>query len=188
VRLLKLKSGRAPGISRLPFKLLRYAEGERTDPQQRPQNAQVLALTAVLNSALLTRAVTRRATSPGSVAPLLYTPDLHGKTCQASKVAKQPAEDEVLHDGKLGQDLHLVHLDHALVHLRAPRSLAACAPCLSPPTAASGGRCFLVRAGARGDLLLDASYSDTQAGACPERPHHKRPHGGRTPSPRRARR
>ncbi len=34
-----------------------------------------------------------------------------------SEVAKEPAEDEVLHDGKLGQHLHLVHLHHALVHL-----------------------------------------------------------------------
>lgn len=30
---------------------------------------------------------------------------------------QQAAEQEVLHDGELGQHLHLVHLDHAAVHL-----------------------------------------------------------------------
>ena len=51
--LAELKNGRAPGVTGLPSELLRYAEGERTDPEQRRQNA----LTAVLNSALETRAM-----------------------------------------------------------------------------------------------------------------------------------
>ncbi len=55
--LANFKNGRAPGISGLLSELLRYAERERTDPQQRPQIVLMLALTAVLNSALQTRAV-----------------------------------------------------------------------------------------------------------------------------------
>lgn len=37
---------------------------------------------------------------------------------QVSVEVQQAAKEEVLHDGELGQHLHLVHLYHATVHLQ----------------------------------------------------------------------
>ena len=72
---------------------------------------------AALSSHILLAAL--YASRHATAAPLKMfagTPEA-SRSLEVSRQGDEPADQKVLHDGKLGEDLGLVHLDHALVHL-----------------------------------------------------------------------
>ena len=54
---------------------------------------------------------------------------VHLEALLPSREVQQAAKEEVLHNGHLGQYLHLVHLHHAGVHLHAQPQPASCPAC-----------------------------------------------------------